>query len=349
MLWLNSPRVGLDIGTRTVKAVQLKKSGGKVFVERFFFQDLAENNDYYPLSAPTDEVLAAAIQTNGFRKRAASICLDENEILTHEARLPKMPAKDLETALRGYIEEQFHLSGDEVCLDHIVLEEGKDDEDSSRLIKTYFAKTENVQKLVQLVRSAGLKPQVIDSGVLARVEMLRFNGYLKAKGNFLVVDIGESHITASLVSNDRVTLSNVIPTGFGAINKMFFETQGMPYDQAELLKLTYDMRAHETEANETEKQLDEALYEMFYKLQRMVDFFKVSLKRAPIESVLLTGGGSQMSHIQEAMETYCTVPAQVVNPLKNIEIYHSKNLDDARIASLAPYMGTAIGLALRGF
>ena len=62
----------------------------------------------------------------------------------------------------------------------------------------------------------------------------------------------------------------------------------------------------------------------------------------------MTGGGSQLTHLDKALTDYCGIEAKVANPFRNIDLFGDNRAENEKIARLSPYMATAIGLALRG-
>ncbi|OFZ18226.1 MAG: hypothetical protein A2Z20_11930 [Bdellovibrionales bacterium RBG_16_40_8] len=338
----------IDVGTRTLKGLQLCKHKGQVCVDKFFFHDMATNNELYPLEIPVYETLKAIIQVNGFQNACITSAPQDNEILTQDLTLPDMPVKDLRSAIFNDIETHLNLSASEISLDYLILKKLNPEGQIQNVIKAYCATRQVTDSQIRSLRAIGLKPRYLESGILARVAMLIFNGYVTENKNYVHIDIGESHISVALISDGKVVISSVLPTGQGAINKLLFDTNGLPYDQAEKIKISYDLAAEETSLNKDDQALiDEIYHQSFYKICRLIDVFKVQLKSDPIYSVQVTGGGSQINNLSKALETYCKLPIEIVNPFKNIEIYIRSKIENNSLALIAPYMSTAVGLALK--
>ena len=346
--WSKAGLIGVDVGTRTLKGISLTKSKGKVWLENYFFHDLADGNELYPLDAPVFECLRAMIEVKGFKGYRAASCLFDREVIIHDMILPQMPKADLDLAIQNEMEEQFALRTAEACFDHVVIGPAPEGHGTALVYKIYGSKSASVQKLDQMLKDLTLKPVSIESSILAQIAALSFNGYLKAAEDNVLIDIGESRISVSLLSGVKMVVCNILNTGFGNINQVLFESQGLAYDKAENLKLTYNMEASETEADESHQQIDEILSEIFYKIQRLVAAYRMRSRSKTIARLLVTGGGSQLKMVTQALQTYCEVAAEVVNPFRNIEIYRPGKVQDTKIVTVAPYMTTAVGLALRG-
>lgn len=353
MFWKTDPSIGIDIGSRTIKIIQLKKRSGQIQIEKSVVIDLAKDNEYFPLSKPLNESLIEVVKSQKLERTDVALGLSESLVNSHELNLPKMPRKEMKAALSGIIEDQFQIPKAELCLDFIQVEGLKEPDSPTQTVRAYFTKAGAVNDVMTTAKAANLNPRVVDSNLLARYEALAFNDYIEEKKNFLSIDIGESQISMALIADKKIVQSHVLDVGFGLINKTFFESLGLPYDQAEQIKTSYDLKATNKEPDETDKKMDTALYAIFYKLQRTVDIFKVSLKREPIESILVTGGGSQMSNIKDAIEANCSIPTVIVDPFRKLSLVKSDSESSANSqlitgSSTAPYMCTALGLALRG-
>lgn len=347
-MWFNKGNVAIDLGSRTLKGLSLSKRRGRVYLDNFFLHDLMVGSPIYPQIDEVSQKLRSLIEVHSFTNAKVITCLPDTDLLNHEVALPEMPDEDLQIALRNEIEEQFDISSSELSLDFIKLKSVEVNGTQSNVYKIYCAKKEIVKKLIHTLDTSGIETKVIDSAALAQVEMLQFNGYLKAGKCYVCLEMGESHITVSLLSDGKVLNTNVIPTGLGLINRNLFNAQGMSYQEAENLKLKVDLDVEQENPDPSHQQIDEALYEIFYKIQRLIGFFKVQVRTQKLEALYVTGGGSLLTNVTKAMESYCDIETTIVNPFRNIEIFSKDNRDSEKIALSAPYMSTAVGLALRG-
>ena len=340
---------GIDVGTRSLKGIQLARHKGRVCVEKFFYQDLAANNELYPLDTSAGDTLKALATVSGFQKTPICCAPADGDVLTLDLTLPEMPKKDLESAVRNEIETHLNLKSEDVSVSYLHLKPVPVGDATHNLIKVYCVNRQVLLPLLQSLRAAGTEPKHVDSGILARIALLIFNGTIAPDKNYIQIDIGESHIAVALVHNSKVSISSVLPRGMGAINKLLFDSSGLVYNDAEKIKLSYDLGGESSSIGEIEQNLiDENFQQIFYKVRRLVDVFRVHLKSDPIESVILTGGGSQLKHLPQTIEESFKLPSVIADPFKNIDLYSHSGLQNDSLARLAPYMATAVGLALRG-
>lgn len=182
--------------------------------------------------------------------------------------------------------------------------------------------------------------------MMAITSMLEFNDYLDPKEVVVVFDLGESHVNSGLIAEGVLALTRSSKKSFGSVNRELKERCKLNYDQAEEIKLDYDFLVGPGE-NKTAvtEVLDDVFTDVFKTIKVDLEFYQEcaeSLMR--IDRVLLVGGGSQIKSVAKVIEKFLKVPAVVVNPFRNIDIFSGG--DSEEVAELAPFMGTAVGLAL---
>ena len=78
---LLKPRLlGLDVGTRIVKGIKLKKKKDRIYVDRYFYHDLAESEKDYPNESSPTLALGAMIEMNKLKGSASAIGLNDQDI-----------------------------------------------------------------------------------------------------------------------------------------------------------------------------------------------------------------------------------------------------------------------------
>ena len=348
MSWFVKNLFAVDIGTRTLKGLKLKKSRGKISIASYFFHDLLKENDSFPVVADLSDKLKSLIAVNALAHQQVITCLQDLDMLNQDVTLPDMPKADLEVAIKNNLEEHFNLPAEQARLAYVKLESKDKNGVLIHKYKIYGAHQERVDSQIQTLQDVGLRPKIVDSSVLAQVAMLKHNEFIEADKCYGLLEIGDAHSTISLIVHDKVHLINVLPIGVGSINKLLFETMGISYERAELLKFTYDLEERSGQPDEIQQHCDEVFNELFYRMQRIVGFFKVYLKDEKIKSLLITGGGSQVKNLDKHFEANFGLPTVIVNPFKNIEIINGQSDQQDKLGEIAPYMATAVGLALRG-
>ncbi len=334
--------LGVDLGTRTIKGIRLKKNKtGKMVLAGHFFQDLSQTTENFPSNCNREEALKAALEIHSLGSSDAATTVKDSDVLTFNLELPTMSERELAQVVPQEIAEQSQLNIDDLSCDFIVYPNN---------VKAHCVKKEVVMKQMKLLENVGLKPTSIESEMMAITSMLEFNDYLDKKEVVVVFDLGESHVNSGLIAEGILMLTRSNKTSFGTVNAKLKDEFNLSYQQAELLKHEYDFFAGPgTEKTDITTILDDVYTEIFKTIKEDLEYYQEcseSLMR--IDRVLLVGGGSQIKSAVKIIEKFLKTTAVVVNPFRNIDIFSNKELTD-EVAELAPYMGTAVGLALVPF
>jgi type IV pilus assembly protein PilM len=350
------PSIGVDLGTRTIKGVRLRKKRNQVYLDRYFFHDLAKTSKQFPGQADSIEPLKANIEINQLAKARAAVNLRDEDVFNFNLQLPRMKAAEMRCAVAHEIQENINIPVDELSFDYVIAERtGLQDEHDDTLpgenvrVKAYCTKREVIKERIRTLKACGLKPCAAESDVLAILAMLRFNDYISPQGNVAVFDLGESHITSALISDNELAFSKSSPIGCGDINRALSDSLLLDYREGEKIKLEHDLDQDAVDDASPGKIVDEVYFRIFKEIKETLEYFKEHLNpECRIGRILLVGGGSRIRNIDKVFELFFKIPSTIVNPFRNIQIYETSTASqDERIGKLGAYMATAVGLALR--
>ena len=347
--------LGVDLGSRTIKGVQLKAGkDGKVQLIGHFFQDLSKTTENFPTQSTTgmrDEVFKAAIETQRLTSLNAATTIRDSDVLSFSFNLPPMSEKELSQVVPQEIADQSHIAVDDYSCDFIV-SSAPTENPELKAVKAYCVKKDLVLEQMKTLKDAGLKAAAIESEMMAITAMLDFNDYIDQNEVVVVLDLGESHVTSGLIADGTLMMTKNHEVSFGAINQNLSAKFNLNYASAEKIKLNYDFLAGPDEHNaQYASAIDDVYTQIFKSVKEVLEFYKECRESyGRIDRILLVGGGSQIKSIDQVHETFFKVPTVVVNPFRNIDFFSTSKDQVANsaeeLALLAPHMGTAVGLAL---
>lgn len=348
MFWKKQP-LGIDIGTRTLRGISLKKVGNKLALVDAFLFDLSIETEQFPIHVNTPSLLKAAVETRNWQKQKTSVNISYKDVFTSEVSLPDIPAKELRSAIISKLEAQWPVAAEEMSLDFISKKAAESVAANENSYLVYASRKQTVLELSQNIQSANLQVISVEPDIIATTAMLAYNQYTEPTKDYIVVEIGESHVDLGFISGSNIQFSTTLPKGLGDINQVLFQKLHISYQDAENLKRKYDMGDPSQQPTPEQEMIDDFFFELFYRIQRIIDFYKLKLKGRAIAQILLCGGGSQIINIKNAFEDFCETECVIVNPFRNIELYGTKkSQSDENYADIAPYFSTAVGLAVRG-
>ena len=346
MIWNREPNSALDIGTRTVKGVTLKKSGNKVILRDHLFVDLLKGRGYLPESQEAEQLVKAVLEASSWRSSWVGSVVQDNQFLTFELNLPKMPENEIRGAIENELEQKINFPLDKAIIEYVVLEDFPRNNSPVNVI-AYCIKKHLILDQIELLQHLKMRTSLILPEAMANLETIKFNGYLDLPGYSIVVDIGDSHTTTSLIWNQQLLMSNATGIGSGSVNQSLANTNNMTCEDADALKLAHTFEEGTTSSTGIESEIDEAFSGILESIDKTIQYYRTCSKGSAIQGILLSGGGSMKSGLDKIFQENFRIPTTVVNPLRKIEIYQSGDNSD-RVAKIAHHLGAAIGLALRG-
>lgn len=372
--------VGLDIGSRTVKALQLKKTGRGLELERVGIANVFPGGDKSAVnSGNLRELKIAAVkqalsQAKITAKHAVSAVSGES-IIVRYIQLPEMPEADLKQALRWEAEEYIPFHIDEVNIDSVILGQaanapGKVD------VLLVSAKKDLVNEHVEIVKAAGLSPVIVDVESFAFLNCFEINYRPSATDCVALVNIGAEITNINIYVNGTSRFSRDIGIAGDSITAAIQAKAGVPFPKAEELKI--QIGAPQPEADEAEggesslidtirgtveritgedlgddspeamaaKAIRQSLTNLINEVRRSVQFFENQSAGANVNRVILGGGGSRMNRIKDFFAQELDLAVEIMDPLRSITVTPG-GVNPATLESSKEQLSVAIGLALR--
>jgi len=339
--------LGLDVGHRNVKAVQLVRRGNRVILDHYYFTDLARVFPNFPRERDTAQVIKALAEIHKLSGTKTATALSDDQVLNFDLNLPALPLSEMRVAVEYEVGNLARIPESELNVDY--WEEGKGGrvEGTNIKLKAFAARRSIIEKHLEYLTAAGFKPLSIESAMLANVEALRFNDYIQPLSQYVVVDIGDSQTTIGFVKRGVLVSCRIEKLGSGVINEQLAARYGTDFVRAETLKAGYRVGGGST-SNSEQEVLEEVYLRIFKAIKDSIDGQMENTVGTRFDSILLVGGGTRIQGVDEALSGIFGIPVLQANPFKNIQIYaDGKSAADDQIGTLAPQMATAVGLALR--
>src|ERR1700722_3883055 len=205
----SSALIGVDIGTSSVKLVQLAPQGKDHWVlQACAVQDLSdeavEEIDADLRPAVIGLALKKALKASKTRGRKVVTAVSGEAVIVRYVKLPFMTPAELKNVISYEAEQHIPLPIDQVILDHHIL--GVLDEENQKKLEVLLvaAKTEMVDERLSLLKAARLKPTVIDVDSFAMENAYLANYGVEKGQTVALVNIGAKTTTIN-VTEDGVS------------------------------------------------------------------------------------------------------------------------------------------------
>ena len=337
---------GLDIGSHSIKAVQLSGS-----MERPEFV-AAGQIDTPPQAASqpgvTDDDAAAEAIANSLRalhKEAhfstdrVVIALPESQIFTRVVELPSIKPEEVKNAITWEAEQYVPIPISEVKLDWQVL--GNTSKTGKVEVLLVAAPTSLIERFMKIIRMAGLTPISLETEITSVVRSLVQR--IEGAPTTMVVSIGASTTDLSIVSTGRISFTRSISIGGQALARGVAQELGFEIDQA-----TEYMKTYGLDPTSLEGKVMQAIKPIFdvivNEIRRVLAYYSTKHPELPVKRLVVTGGTAKLPGLVVYLAEALGLEVQIGNPWEGIslpgQVAKKLSIDSTSYA-------VAVGLALK--
>jgi len=338
--------IGIDIGSSSVKLVQLKEvRGGYQLV----------NLGIAPL--PSDAIVDNAIMDSGavvsairdllqslkIKEKTAATSVSGHSVIIRKIQLPVMTEEEMESSIQWEAEQYIPFEISEVNLDFQIL--GPDANDPSQMnVVLVAAKKDFVNDYVALFKECGLNPMVMDVDCFAVANVYEANYPEHNDEVVALIDLGASSLNVNVLKGGMPVFTRDIQSGGNSYNEELQKRLGLTGEDAEKVKLGGELPGISPSTVTTV--IEDATEALTTDIQRSLDFFSASSADERPQRIYVTGGVSKVNAVRSSLVQRLGIDVQVLDPWRQIT-YNKKSFDPDYLQSVGPLFTVAVGLAMR--
>jgi len=331
---------GLDIGSTTLKLVQLKASSGKPLLVTYGTASipigLSQSDSDIDIRR-LSEVIRQLVKGTRATTKNVSTALPENQVFTLVLPFPQMSPADLKKAVQWQVQQNLPMNIEDVRYDWQVISVPKNANEQVQVMIT-AAPIERVRRINRIIAEAGLNLVGLETTNIALSRSLAtFPG-----AKILIVDIGAMSTELAIVENHIVLHSRSISFGGEAFTRAISNTLGLDLAQADQFKCKFGVTLEKLEGR-VYKAIKPILATIVDEIIKSMQFFENQFG-SRVDLFIISGGSAKMPEIGTFFAKTFNMDVQIANPWKNIAYPVSVQED---IINNAPDYSTVIGLALR--
>lgn len=329
-----NPLIGLDIGSSSIKAVQLKTDSEKPSLEHIAVAEIEAAGDDPDATA---EAISAAIAQMGSKVKDVAASVAGPAVAVRGLEFPKLSPDELKGAVWWEGGQVIPFDIEDVFTDFRVLSE------SDKTDVLFVATSKRViDERISLIRKCRLEPRIIDVDSLAILNCFLREDNIEDYGTVAILSIGARLTNLSIIGSKLVPFTRDILIAGNNFTEAIEGTMDVSFGEAERLK-------KEEIHSITPKAVDLMETRMRELISEIKDSFNYYQKKEPesqLTKILLTGGSSRLSYLGRLISDELKLPVETWNPLQSIEIDH-QSFDTEFIEQIGPFTAVALGLALR--
>lgn len=333
--------IGLDVGSGFVKLVEIDHSGEQPEVVQVAMRPLvADAIVEGEIMDPglVSDTISGLIQEAGLKGRDVVTAVGGHDVIIKPIEMDRMKETDAREVIRWEAEQHVPFDIKSVELDFQILNplaEGLHME-----VLLVAAKRELVDNKVSLLLDAGVSPSVIDVDAFALHNAFEYNYPEAMEGIVALVNVGHETTNVNILEDGGLILTRDIPFGSRRVREDLQRERGFTAEQAE------DIVQGRDELAEMPQLVESSADEVAVGIERASAFLMTRQSGAGLGKIFLSGGGSRIPGMSDALGRRMSVETQVVNPFERIpvraDVGGNVNLEEA-----APMLLLPLGLALR--
>lgn len=338
--------VGLDIGSHSLKLVELKQKGKNYELTSFGIQPLPPEaivEGAIMDSSAVAEGVDALFVNNNVKKIDVATSVSGGAVIVKKISLPAMSEDELAESIRWEAEQYIPFPIDEVNLDHKTLRGGSAQGGMMDIVLV-AVKKDMIGFYANVITQAGKRPMVVDVDAFAVQNAFELNYRNDVSPNEVIalINIGASLININIVQGEISLFTRDISTGGNLYTETIQRELNLSRDHAESLKRGTAVEGIDPSA--ALSVIQGVTEDIAVDVQRTFDFFKATSTEERIDKIFLSGGAAKTAGIVPFFQNRFNVPTDVVNPFRNIRV---ANMDPDYLNDIAPVAAVGIGLAMR--
>jgi type IV pilus assembly protein PilM len=344
----SKPLVGLDIGSSSVKAVELTKTKKGYELTGFAYETLGPDAvvDGAIMDAPVvANTIKRTLTAGKFKPKGVATGVSGHSVIVKRVVVPVASAQEVEASIEFDTEQYIPFEISEVNLDYQVVGAGSTStEDPGMEVVLVAAKKDKIQNHTNVISLAGRNPEVVDIDAFALQNTFEVNYGAPRTATIALLNIGASLMNINITKAGMPLFIRDVSVGGNQYTDILQKELQLSFEEAEDLKLG---KTGGTEAEMIHPLLESITEMLIMEVQKTFDFFRETYPSETIAKVLISGGTSHMQGLAEKIQETFGYPTEVMNPFKSISV--GPKVDAAKVTSLGPALAVAVGLALRGF
>jgi|GEM_PF-1050432 type IV pilus assembly protein PilM len=355
-------RVGLDIGSHSVKGVEIVERGPELVIRSAGTAPIAgvRARTELPDTGATVSAIRNLWATAGFSSRRVVLALPPEAVYLKWLHLEASDSDELDRVARAAAVRGAPFPAHSAIVDFRVLPSRGAPYRNIHYVMLVAASGDAVDNLLTIAESADLEPVAVDIGAAAALRSFemqkRFASPLWSGQPLAHCIIGASNTTITVLRNGALEFARTVPVGGSDITNCIVEATGLSWVEAERIKTTPGARlvsgatlvaSHENE--ELRVACEGAVGRLAREVQRSLRFFRSQFAEGSylgmIGATTLSGGAALLKGMDICLQEMGTDVAGVINPFAGFSVDAGSSGIQYAADKTAAFT-TALGLAI---
>jgi len=345
---MSSRIVGIDIGSRSVRAVEVQGAAkARPVITRY--HEIALPDD----SVRRGEVLEVGTVSDALKKlwsggkftsRNVVLGMGGQRVFARDLIVPKAPIERIRESLPFQVQDLLPVPVEDAILDFYPISEGASSEGPIVNGLLIAAIKDAVNQNVEATTRARLNPVHVDLIPFALTRALA--PITSSESLTVLIGVGADTTNVIIAQGGVPLFVRILPSGGDDITRAMATTLQLAPRDAEALKRELGLGSADVPIEH--RPAVEIIYavvgELFNSIRNTLNYFLSTKRNSQLERVIVTGGGTQLAGFNSALSEMIGLPVAQAEPLGGVQL--ARAVASGTTPQQKDAMSTAFGLAL---
>jgi len=345
--------VGVDIGSYSIKAVELKskkKEGELQYEVRKIGYELLPHDAIVEGtiidSAAVVETIKMVFDENKITNKNVVISISGNSVIIKKIALPAMETEELAESIIWEAKHNIPYPYDETNVDYAILKPAPHSEEKNLDILLVAAKKDKIANYSNVINQARKNLEAIEVDVFALQNAIEYNyPEILNEKTVAMINLGANITNVIIIEKTIPQLFRDLSIGGSFFTENLSKDLNISFDEAE--KVLKGLPVKEIQPEQLQTVLDMNIQNLLEEIEKTFSFYEAGEKKdKKIEHVFLSGGLSKLKDLPENFEKKFNIKTETFNPFRRIS-FDEKKFDNIYFEEMATLFGVATGLATR--
>lgn len=336
--------VGIDVGSSSIKLVQLKENKGayqllNVGIAPISPEAIVDNTLMDSSSVAT--AIRSLVASMGIKVKDAACSISGNSVIIRKIVLPAMPSEELEDQISWEAEQYIPFDIKDVNMDFQIL--SPDPIDPSKMsVLLVASKKDIINDYVSVFNEAGMQLSVVDVDSFAVQNAFELNHTCGVDDILALINIGASVMNINIVKDGITLFTRDVQMGGNLYTEEIQKQLGLSGEDAESGK----MLVQESNNKALMDVISKVNENITQEIRRSLDFYNSTASDDRITGIFISGGCSKVYNLVNTISEKIGLQVDTINPFAKLK-YNEKDFDPEYLQEIAPLMVVPVGLAIR--
>ncbi|HEU5337545.1 MAG TPA: type IV pilus assembly protein PilM [Terriglobales bacterium] len=338
--------VGLDVGSSSIKAVELKRGRKGIEVTHVGLEALPADivvDSMIVDSGTVSSAISKLFADNEIKSRAVATSVSGHSVIVKKIPLPMMSDQELAETIQKEAAQAIPFDIADVSIDYQILSE--DPSSPTMDVLLVAVKKDKILNYTNVLSMAGKSPAIVDIDAFALQNCYEYNYEPAPNSTVALLNLGASVMNINIVKGTVPLFTRDVSVGGHQYTDSLQKELDLSFDDAESLKLGNKVG---TVSEDAKLPILQQVTEIIVlEIQKTFDFFRATAAGEHIEKIFLAGGSCKVPGLIESLRQEFSLPVEELNPFQRVLPPEGPGLE--LVEKNAGQLAVAVGLALRSF